>query len=58
MCVFDGGEGRRGRVWCVRREGGGLLSVYGPAQPVHTDADTGSEGWVKTENCRLKVSEH
>jgi hypothetical protein len=30
MCVrvfFDDGEGRKGRVRCVRREGGGVLSV-------------------------------
>ena len=57
-CFFDDAEGRKGRVRCVRREGGGVLSVYGPDQPVHTYSDTGSEDWVKTENCRLKISEH
>jgi len=34
MCVylfFDDGEGRKGRV----REGGGILPVWGPDQPVH-----------------------
>jgi len=39
MCVylvFYDGEGRKGRVKCVRRKGGGILSVWGPDQPVHS----------------------
>ena len=44
---FDDGEQRKGRFWCVRREGGGVLSVYGPVYgpdlPVLTYSDTGSE---------------
>ena len=62
MCVhvflmMQRGEREGSGVW-GGREGGGVLSVYGPDQPVHTYSDTGSEDWVKTENCRLKISEH
>jgi len=33
---FDDGEGGKGSIREVRREGGGILSVWGPDQPVHS----------------------
>ena len=65
MCVylfffffFDDGEGRKGRVRCVRgREVASFPFRAQTSQSILTQT-TGNEDWVKTENCRLKISEH
>ena len=52
MCVYvccDNGEGRKGWVRCVRREGGGILPVLDPDQAVLGYSDTRNENWVRTE---------
>ena len=55
---FYDGEGRKESVRCVRREGDGILPVWGPDQPVHSYPDTGNEDRMKIEHWRLKISEH
>lgn len=59
LCVFDDGEGRKGRVRVCEKGGRWRPFSLGPRTSQSTlTQDTGSEGWVKTENCRLQVSEH
>ena len=47
---FDDREVGKGSVREVKREGGGILSVWGPDQPVHSYPDTGNEDRMKIEH--------